>query len=284
MDYFYTLRYSEHDPDGRDSILARFPSLTAQPLTSPELLDAHCESEVFAAEVKAFEQHCSYLEWSFKLRERTMVMNVKVYTMADKYDVLGLKKLAQARFLKAFRETSGPLWEECNMASVLHAVIQSTLSADKEIRETVVDACATNMGHITGITRYPRPEHYSSKSEEWSEVFTEDIDFNWEVLRRVAEQSKNDIKASQNKWLECASKNIDMRNNTQRLEAENMQLKDQLATYKEKTGRLLRVIGGQRCEACGSSFQLEIRTSPQDPHDFFVRCCACGWSFTGMSE
>ena len=215
---------------------------------------------------------------------RKMEMDVQVYFMADKYDIPGLKELAHARFAEEIRACQGPLWAKFNdntIQSIVLSVIQSTPSTNKDIRETVAHVCARNIDTITGIKLGGRVPADKAESQAWAKVFTEDADFTWDILKRVTQQKAHEKAATEDKWLEYASRNLTLNDRAKQAEIEAA--KNELMRYKERTGRLLKAIGGQQCHVCGSMFQLELLTAPQDPHDYTVRCCACEHKFTGAS-
>lgn len=240
---------------------------------------------MFAAELRAFNKSPSYLDYNFNPISRTMVMNIEVYLMADKYDIPGLKKLAHEWFAKQVHTCQGLVWEhmkDFTRPSIVLSVVQSTQSNNKEIRETLVKMCAWNIDRITGV----KPEYDpadTSMSEDWADVFKEDACFTWDVLKLVTEQKAEDKETTEKRWLQYAQRNMTFKDRTKELEAAAEEAKSELTKYKERTGRLLKAIGQQQCQACGSMFQLELLTSAQDPHDYSIRCCACEYKFNGVS-
>ena len=224
---------------------------------------------MFAAEVRDFVMEPGYLKHIFNLICRTMVMNIRVYIMADKYEVSGLKQLAHERFAKQIHTCQGPVWaqfKDYTIQSVVLFVIHSTQSSNKDIRETVINMCARNIDQIT-------------KSEDWAAVFKEDADFTWDVLKRVTQLKADDKEAITTRWVEYALQSSSDKDRT--TEAAIAGVRRELTGYKERTGRLLRAIAKQQCEACGSWFHLEVQTSLADAHDYSVRCYACLYKFTG---
>ena len=197
-------------------------------------------------------------------------MNIQVYIMADKYEVSGLKTLAHERFAKQIHTCQGPVWshfKDYTIQSIVFFVIQSTQSNNKDIRETVTNMCARNIDQIT-------------RGEDWAAVFKEDADFTWDVLRRAIELSQDDKEAITTRWVEYALQTSSDKDRT--TEAAIAGVKREFTAYKERTGRLLRAIAKQQCEACGTMFHLEIQTSLGDPHDYYVRCHACLYKYTGI--
>jgi len=73
-----------------------------------------------------------------------MVFNVKVYSIADKYDVPALKSKARQKFETAV-ETC---WNMDDFPDAVAEVYKSTLSVDRGLRNVVVNAACKHIGQL----------------------------------------------------------------------------------------------------------------------------------------
>lgn len=73
-----------------------------------------------------------------------MVFNVKVYSIADKYEVFELKSKAKAKFKKSV-ETC---WDMDDFPDAIVEVYKSTLNSDRGLREIVVDVACEHISEL----------------------------------------------------------------------------------------------------------------------------------------
>jgi hypothetical protein len=74
-------------------------------------------------------------------RVSPMLFNVKVYGIADKYEIWALQLLAEKKFAKAVRTC----WDMDDFAHVVSEIYSSTPSTDRGLRDIVVDIAHENI-------------------------------------------------------------------------------------------------------------------------------------------
>lgn len=106
-----------------------------------------------------------------------MVFNVKVYSIADKYDIPALRAQAKEKFQKAVEIC----WDMDDFPHAIAEVYSSTPPNDKDLRNIVV---AVACEHIQGLLR----------KQGFSDVLEETVGFASDISRRQASnlrQAKN---------------------------------------------------------------------------------------------
>ncbi|KAI4634196.1 uncharacterized protein J4E87_001367 [Alternaria ethzedia] len=68
----------------------------------------------------------------------------KMYAIADKYDVTGLKELA----CKSFRRACGYFWNYTHFAIAVDHVFSSTVSEDTDLRSIIIQTISTHMAIV----------------------------------------------------------------------------------------------------------------------------------------
>jgi hypothetical protein len=70
-----------------------------------------------------------------------LLLHAKMYEMADKYDVVGLKQLAREKFLRANAE----YWNSEQFAPAAHYAFSTTPEGDKGLRDVISNTISTHM-------------------------------------------------------------------------------------------------------------------------------------------
>ncbi|KAL8716301.1 MAG: hypothetical protein Q9220_000206 [cf. Caloplaca sp. 1 TL-2023] len=111
-------------------------------------------------------------------RDRVMVSalsnNLVVYTLADKYDVKGLKELSQTKF----EIRSADEWEGEDILTIMPQVYKATPSTDRRLREVMLRVCLEQMDWLL--------EEPGS-----TQVLLEDAELTTELLKKVHWNSKH---------------------------------------------------------------------------------------------
>jgi hypothetical protein len=68
------------------------------------------------------------------LKTPTLLIHVRVYALADKYDICGLKKLAQQKFSSLVATE----WDSPNFADAIVEVYDTTLDSDRGLRDLIL--------------------------------------------------------------------------------------------------------------------------------------------------
>lgn len=77
-------------------------------------------------------------------RASPMIFNVEVYSIADKYCILGLKTRAKKKFDKAVKTC----WDMDDFAHAITEVYSSTPSTDRGLRDTIVEVARKNISTL----------------------------------------------------------------------------------------------------------------------------------------
>lgn len=105
-----------------------------------------------------------------EVKKVRMINNVRVYAIADKYNVLGLKELAKMKFKTLLAFSAGLV---LNCPSVICEIYDTTPSEDGGLREMVTSVCTPHVQEI--IHR-----------NDWSVAARIRVDFTFDLLRASA--------------------------------------------------------------------------------------------------
>ncbi|KAL8789254.1 MAG: hypothetical protein Q9195_006900 [Heterodermia aff. obscurata] len=130
-----------------------------------------------------------------------MMVNVEVYAMADKFNILPLKDYAHANFQLLTHFIDWEWFSDVGLVNVFLKAIQSTPSNDIGIRKIIVDICASNMDTIMGSRGNPEDrEKFELTRAMWEPVLKEDQDFQYDVLRKSARENSQRLTKSTDFW------------------------------------------------------------------------------------
>ena len=102
-----------------------------------------------------------------------MVFNVKVYSIADKYDVQALKLQAKKKFM----ETISVCWDMDDFPDAVAQVYCSTPTSDRGLREAVSDITCKNIDRLFA-------------KERFEEILEETTGFASDVVKSLAAEKK----------------------------------------------------------------------------------------------
>lgn len=106
-------------------------------------------------------------------RASPMILNVEVYSIADRYAIGALKSRAKEKFDKAVKTC----WNMDDFAHAITEVYSSTPSTDRGLRDTVVEVARKNISTLLG-------------KEDFRNVLEETVGFAADVIQ-LMEQSEN---------------------------------------------------------------------------------------------
>ncbi|MCJ1267283.1 hypothetical protein MMC22_007168 [Lobaria immixta] len=99
-----------------------------------------------------------------------MTNNVRVYAIADKYDIPGLKKLAKTKF----KDLASPAGLVLRCPAIIYEIYGTTPSEDHGLRGIVTNICVQNVKEIV-------------RSNEWDDAMRTHVDFTIDLLRASVE-------------------------------------------------------------------------------------------------
>ncbi|KAE8440474.1 hypothetical protein EG329_007440 [Mollisiaceae sp. DMI_Dod_QoI] len=155
--YLYTSDYS----DGDSSRLAEVVASPEEALAD-ELEDD--EQSVSMAQSTRGEQD----DASATTDEPSLLNNVLVYAIAEKYGIADLKELAKAKF----QDRVGILMSAMEFPAIIRELYRSTPSSDRGLRDIVSQACAEHGGRIVA-------------SQDLNAILVEVGEFGLDLLREV---------------------------------------------------------------------------------------------------
>lgn len=142
LSYFYTLDYEdENDLTVEELAIDKIatpsgtPFVTEQPEVSSEAQPLLTHNILDVDNVDMSESH------RLKARHLSMLNNISVYAIADKYDIPTLKKLAEIKF----RNLAYSLWPHHDFPAVVKSAYESTPDNDEGLRGVVASICADHV-------------------------------------------------------------------------------------------------------------------------------------------
>lgn len=154
LSYFYTQDYDDH-----------FPSFEIHSVNDPGTGRAFEEMNTLD-ETKADEVLLMKVVDEFEVEKVRMTNNIRVYAIADKYNILGLKELAKTKF-ETLVTPSDRLILDC--PSAICEIYDTTPSEDRGLRDIVKDVCARHLQEII-------------HSNYWSLAARTRVDFTFDLL------------------------------------------------------------------------------------------------------
>ena len=156
--------------------------------------------EHLADELEARDDHAPFGDWLMKATIRTMMVNVEVYAMADKFNILLLKETALKKITSLSDSIDSEWFSNSGLADVFLEAIRSTPSNDRGLRPIIVDLCALHMDTILGSRndKGDPGDHEQSETTRamWEPVLKADQDFQYEVLRVSAQANSERLAKS----------------------------------------------------------------------------------------
>jgi hypothetical protein len=177
--------------------------------------------------------------------------SVRVYAIADKYDIPPLKELAKQRFSN-WAETN---WDCVEFPAMVKEIFESTLSTDRGLREVVFDLVTK---HADVLLR----------KEDFQVVIEGIGELGLGILLQLVglhSEEKSELK-SQIESLESRQP---------LLEVQLIECQQSLADKrKELTATINRINDLYRCRNCGHIFHMEVESS-RVGSAATIRCCKC---------
>lgn len=112
---------------------------------------------------------------------KRLIMNVRVYAAAEKYDISTLKDLSKEKFNKL--EYRLP---RCYFPPIIHEVLTTTPSSDRGLRNTILEVC-TERAVMEFLSN-------GEGSDDWEGVLKGDPDFLMEIIRTANAKSISSAK------------------------------------------------------------------------------------------
>lgn len=213
--------------------------------------------------------------------ESSLMTNVKVYAMADKFDVEELKMLAKEKF-----EACSRGWPLPKFPSVVQEALTSTPESDRGLRDILRSIIARHVEEIC-----PRVETYlganvTETRQQWFDVLRDEGAFLYEILGSVAIEratmeenllaEREDFAAS----LDSAHQRAEeLERRIQTLQTEKSVVSLALTTVKARGFNLLREINSRdNCRHCKEPFQPSfenVQSYDEWPHGGMLRCKKC---------
>ena len=156
LKYFYTMDYDEEDPPGIDEKANSNDDFnTTNSVAAPKTPETHSNNDKDAAsqgvagmpilvnlrEVASLNEIVCEAK---RIRTSVVLNNVRVYALAEKYDVQPLKELSKGRFLVG----SLSKWTLDDILTVLKQVFDTTPATDRGLRDIMLNVCSLNMDRL----------------------------------------------------------------------------------------------------------------------------------------
>lgn len=293
LSYLYTLDYDDgfrpDEPEGlsdSDVIEIDIPeSWDDDPATIPSVAltkaDTRRSSVSDSGEITAVTPFPAHPEGGKKL---SLMINVQVYAMADKFDMPELKVLAKEKFLKCAQ-----CWPLPEFPTVVHEALSSTPESDRGLRDIIRRIMAD---HVEDI--YPfddltstTPSVTATKTirENWRNVLRDEGCFLYGVLGSVAANKAYEHARLQVTNVEITADLQSAQHEVLTLKSTIKQLRREQASYemdldavKDRGARLTReVYSRDHCRHCSTNFQMSFEVASYE--DWYrsgtLRCKQC---------
>ena len=238
------------DQDEADSVLV--PALTDAGLD--EAIRSQSESDI-VAEDRLSKAQAPITESSGKDGRTSLMINVQVYAMADKFDVAELKLLAKEKFL-----TCAQGWPLPDFPSVVREALSSTPESDHGLRDILNRILADHVDDICPVPDSTLNERLSAVQEtrqQWCNALRDEGRFLYEVLGTVAVNKAREIER-------LRFTNVDIVADLQDAQQEIDDLKTQSTSVQAQRRLTEQIL--DRVKARGASLIQEIDTRDNCRH------------------
>ncbi|KAL8828732.1 MAG: hypothetical protein Q9191_002418 [Dirinaria sp. TL-2023a] len=178
----------------------------------------------------------------------SMMINVQVYAMAEKFDVPELKELAMDKFLACAQG-----WPLPDFPSVVHEALSSTPESDRGLRDILKRILAEHVEDICPVQDLTLDESSSAAiqdtRQQWCDALREEGGFLYEVLGTVSANKSRDQER-------LRLTNVDVVADLQDSQSMISSLKLEIKLLKAQCGRLQTDLGD--IKARGASILEEI--------------------------
>ncbi|KAI4639935.1 hypothetical protein J4E93_008734 [Alternaria ventricosa] len=138
MQYIYE---GEYDPALPDNELGGSTKITVPPTPTPPHKKSRVARQMFVPATPTSFPHSSL---PIPGTSTQLMVHAKLYEIADKYDVVGLKELVIEKFKRACHS----FWNDPSFANAAHHVFSTTPEHDKGLRDIVSKTIAEHMAEL----------------------------------------------------------------------------------------------------------------------------------------
>ncbi|KAL8792015.1 MAG: hypothetical protein Q9195_005356 [Heterodermia aff. obscurata] len=186
LEYLYKLDYSDIPSSIED---ARDPNVDS---SKEALAEDHSKTSPVPTSVADDEERIFLPEWNAEPADKSsqklkteyskethlaLLANIRIYAMADKYDIPALMNLA----LKKFKDRVES-WPQYDYAGIVSTVLESTHCQDNGLRPVISELCVKHMDEILRLRLSDQVA--IDVKDEWKLILTKDSDFLYALLRQ----------------------------------------------------------------------------------------------------
>ena len=183
-----------------------------------------------------------------------LMANTLVYSIADKYDIKGLKTLAQAKF----ENLAFAAWECKDFPAIVAEVFDTTPDSDLGLRDIVSQICAVHIDEFLA-------------NDTWSDLLSNNGAIGLAVFKFARQRCINEVKDARYEVRACESEVDWLKLRTYHLQKGFKEVREDLDSIVEKwdVNR-----GGETCKACfdglyeGLKYDLEEMELPRTEESF----------------
>lgn len=225
------------------------------------------------------------LEVPVNQEKSSLMVNVQVYAMADKFDIAELKSLAREKFSKCAQG-----WPLPDFPSVVHEALTSTPESDRGLRDILRTILADHVEDILpadhSSAEDPALTATQDVRQQWCHALRDEGRFLYEVLGTVAANKASELErlrmTNQDVVTDLQSSQqeaLTLKSTIKQLKREKVVSESTLATVKSRGARLIQEIDTRdHCRHCKLEFQTSFKdiTSYNDWHHAgSLRCKQC---------
>lgn len=151
LSYLYATSYDDEDHDDRDGA-RHSDAWIGSANNSQNAISNRSTYQTSSRTLAPREQETNRKgdNTSAKVRGSTLLNNVLVYALAEKYDIQSLKDLAKCKLsAHALRQ-----WDEEDLLSVLEMVYETTPATDRGLRDVISAVCSQHMAELVTNPRF----------------------------------------------------------------------------------------------------------------------------------
>lgn len=198
-------------------------------------------------------------EVPFPLKDNCSVLfnNVRVYAIAEKYEILPLKELARERFATCAENN----WSCEEFPAILREVVESTPNTDRGLRDIVSQLVAEHIQKFLD-------------NEDFLHLLEDSGELGLDVLRQVLSIKSEELDSAMTSKAASEANVAELVSRVIALEATNTALTTQLEEHLDNlTAKMKKINELILCRHCGEAFNTCLEG--HDGKIVIVRCAKC---------
>ncbi|KAG6989786.1 hypothetical protein G7Y79_00064g094090 [Physcia stellaris] len=205
----------------------------------------------------------------------SLLINLRVYALADKYHIRELMDLAAAKFKSHIN-----IWPLHDFPAIVSEIVDLTPANDRGLRPVIVDICTDHLKEVLNIKSAGADSFEGEENDEttqWTMAITKDIDLIHAILKSGTMKLLDTIHEREVANAQVATAMEGILEGLQKALEEKNQIQNDFHGYENRVDNLLRAAMRDRCRHCNTVFIPMFEETYRAPGRIgrVLRCSGC---------